>query len=482
MQTAFMPAKDWAVVEFGGAELHDQRRTRRLVRVAAQLAANPHGKLPQSFSTWRELKATYRLLEESDVTHEAILDSHTSRVRKECQRHGDYFFVEDTTELDFSSHPAAKDLGLIGNGGGRGLYVHSTMAMRIESWNSEQEPQVIIPGLAAQNCWVRAEYKATAREKRSKRLARSRESQRWAAAVEQIGPPPDKTRYTFMADREADIFETIRRCQDGRWDFIVRANQPRALADQAGSVFDAVAGAPVVARFSINLRSRPQRVSRDKKTGKTKRVRKAHGNRVVELEVRTCAVHVCAPKHSGGSTSPRAVNLVEAKEVNAAAGDDPIHWVLLTSWACGTEAEAMRVVKAYTTRWLIEEYHKALKTGTGIEDSQLEAADRIKALLAILAVVAARLLNRKLLATTHPDQAVDTEELGEDALLILEAAFGCPDYGWTNRNVLRCIARLGGFIGRKSDGEPGWLTIWRGWQRLMPMVQGFNLAHGERCG
>jgi len=482
MQTAFMSAKDWAIAEFGGAELHDQRRTRRLVRVAAQLAADPHGKLPQSFSTWAELKATYRLLEESDVTHEAILDSHTSRVRNECRRPGDYLFVEDTTELDFSSHPAAKDLGLIGNGGGRGLYVHSTLAMRIDAWNFAQEPQVTIAGLAGQNCWVRTEHKGAAREKKSKRLARSRGAQRWAAAIEQIGPPPDKTRYMFMADREADIFETIRRCQDGLWDFIVRANQARALADQEGSVFDAVAGAPVVARFSINLRSRPQRVSRDKKTGKAKRVRKAHGNRVVELEVRTCTVHVRAPRYSQDSLGPRTVNLVEAKEVNAAAGDDPIHWVLLTSWACGTEAEAMRVVKAYARRWLIEEYHKALKTGTGIEDSQLETADRIKALLAILAVVAARLLNRKLLATTHPDQAVDRKELGEEALLILEAAFGCPNDGWTNRNVMRCIARLGGFIGRKSDGEPGWLTIWRGWQRLMPMVQGFNLARGERCG
>ena len=156
--------------------------------------------------------------------------------------------------------------------------------------------------------------------------------------------------------------------------------------------------------------------------------------------------------------------------------------VLLTSWARGSEQEAIRVVKAYTRRWLVEEYHKALKTGTGIEDSQLETAQRIEALPAILAVVAARLLNRKLLATTHPNEAADAKELGQEALLILEAAFGRPQEGWNNRNVLRSIARLGGLIGRKSDGEPGWITIWRGWQRLMPMVQGFNLARGETCG
>lgn len=482
MQRALMTVKDWAVAEFGGAELHDQRRSQRLVQVAAQLASDPHGRLPECFDRWRDLKAAYRLLEEADVTHGAILASHTARVREECRRLGEYLFVEDTTELDFSSHAAAEDLGMIGNGGGRGLLVHSTLAMRVDSWNAEQEPRVTLPGLAAQYCWVRPEHKAAAGEKKPKRLARSRESQRWAACVEQIGPPPADTRYTFMADREADIWETLGRCQDNQWDFIVRANQPRALAGQAGSVFDAVSSAPVVARFSLKLRSRPQRATRDKKTGKVKRVRQAHGSRTVELEVRTRSVSLRAPWRPEGPAAARTVNLVEAKEVNAAAGDDPIHWVLLTSWACGTEREAMRVVKAYTRRWLIEEYHKALKTGTGIQDSQLARAQRIEALLAILAVVAVRLLNRKLLATTRPNEAVEMEELGPETLRILEATFGRPETGWTNRLLLRCIARLGGFIGRKSDGEPGWQTIWRGWNRLLPMVQGFNLAKGEKCG
>jgi len=482
MQTALMAAKDWAVTEFGGAELHDQRRSRRLVHVAARLAAEPHGRLPESFGKWGDLKAAYRLLEGSDVTREAILATHITRVREECRRPGDHLFVEDTTDLDFSSHPAAEDLGPIGDGGGRGLFVHSTMVMRIDSWNAEHEPRVTLSGLAAQHCWVRTHYKAAAKEKKAKRLSRDRESQRWAAVVGQIGQPPAGTRYTFMADREADIFETIQRCQDRRWDFIVRANQPRALADEDGSVFDAVAAAPVIAHFIIQVRSRPQRVTRDKKTGKAKRVRKAHGARSVELDVRACTVQVRAPQRPGERAQPRTVNLVEAKEVNASPGDDPIHWVLLTSWACGSAQEAMRVVKAYTRRWLIEEYHKALKTGTGIEDSQLQTSQRIEALLAILAVVAVRLLNRKLLATTHPNEAVDSEEIGPEVLLILEAHFGRPQDGWNNRNMLRSIARLGGFIGRKSDGEPGWITIWRGWQRLMPMVQGFNLARGEQCG
>jgi len=482
METALLAAPDWAALEFGGVDLHDRRRSRRLVRVAAQLADDPHGRLPESFDGWAELKAAYRLLEEPDITHGAILAPHLQRVRRQCRQPGDYLFLEDTTELDFSSRAAVKDLGAIGDGNGQGLFVHSTLALQIESWGPDHQPEGTLLGLAGQSCWVRIQYRAATDEKKAHRLGRHRESQRWAAAVEQIGPPPPDARYTFLADREADIFETIQRCQDHRWDFIVRASQPRAMADEEGSIFDAVAAAPVIASFRLLLRARPERSTRNKRTGKRKRTRKAHAARTVELEVRTRTVRLQSPWRPAEAATTRTVNLVEAKEVNPSPGDDPIHWVLLTSWPCTGVPEVLRVVKAYTRRWLIEEYHKALKTGTGIEDSQLETAQRIEALLAILAVVAVRLLNRKLLATTRPDDPIGADELSSEARQILEAAFGRPPEGWTNRQALRGIARLGGFIGRKSDGEPGWITIWRGWNRLILMVQGFSLARGKECG
>jgi hypothetical protein len=482
MQTPLANAREWAQLELGGVDLGDARRNRRLVKVAASLSERPRGTLPQSFSNWAELKAAYRLLEQPDVNYAAILAPHQAKTRRGCQAPGECLMIEDTTDLDFSSHPAAKDLGPIGDGKGRGLYVHSMLAVRINRWSPDDEPECTVLGLAAQTCWTRAGSKSSTREKKAVRLARERESQRWAAAVKEIGPPPDKSRFTFVADREADIFETIERCRGERWDFIIRANQPRALLDEEGSIFDAVARSAVVGRFTLKLRSRPQRVRRDKKTGKPKRVRLAHGPRTVELEVRCCTVQVRGPWRPNGRGAPQVVNIVEAKEVAPSPGDAPIHWVLLTSWPVGTARQAVRVVKAYSRRWLIEEYHKALKTGTRIEDSQLATAARIEALLGILAIVAVRLLNRKFMATTCANDPPEPEEFGPEGLEVLESLFGRPGDGWTNRSVLRCIARLGGFIGRKSDGEPGWLTIWRGWQQLMAMVRGFELAQGERCG
>ena len=153
----------------------------------------------------------------------------------------------------------------------------------------------------------------------------------------------------------------------------------------------------------------------------------------------------------------------------------PLLWLLLTSLPCTTWAQTQRVVGYYTARWWIEEYHKALKSGTSVEQSQLERADRLEPLIGILAVVAVRLLNAKMLARSQPESFEAATSLGPQMLFVLKKKIGQPKDGWTNRNLIRSVARVGGFIGRKSDGEPGWQTIWRGWQRLIWMCEGVNL-------
>ena len=143
-----------------------------------------------------------------------------------------------------------------------------------------------------------------------------------------------------------------------------------------------------------------------------------------------------------------------------------------------------RVVALYAKRWLIEEYHKALKTGVGAERTELTTAARIQSLLGILAVVAVRLLQLKYAAKARPEEPVDPSVFGSEALTILTARYGVPESGWTNRAVTVAVARLGGYLARRSDGPPGWLTIWRGWQELVLMLQGFLLAEREteKCG
>ena len=130
------------------------------------------------------------------------------------------------------------------------------------------------------------------------------------------------------------------------------------------------------------------------------------------------------------------------------------------------------MVGPYAARWWIEEYHKALKSGAGVEASQLERGDRLEPLIGVLAVVAVRLLSARMLARSRLDTQAAAASFGPQMLAILEKKFGPPKGEWTNRNVIIATVRLGGFLARKHDGMPGWQTIWRGWQRLRWMGQG----------
>ena len=202
--------------------------------------------------------------------------------------------------------------------------------------------------------------------------------------------------------------------------------------------------------------------------------------RTAIVELRSVRVDFDGPWRPGGKQPPTlGVGVVEVREVHAPEGvKEPLHWILLTSLACATLAEARRVVGIYAKRWLIEEYHKALKSGAGVEQSQLERGYRLESLIGVLAVVAVRLLNTKLIARSRPESFEAAASFGPEMLTILEKKIGKPKKGWTNENVMRATARLGGFIGRKSDGMPGWQTIWRGWHRLMWMLEGANLMAG----
>ena len=465
MQATMLPTTAWANAEFGQAALGDLRRTRRLVQVAVGLSRNPCGTLPSAFEDGAALKGAYRLLGHEALTAPAVQAPHVEQTRQRCRQPGEYLIVEDTTMLDYADHPAVKELGWTSSPDGRGLWLHSSLAMRIEDWDEEDRPRVLLQGLLGQQSWVRTEPPKHRKETKAQRLARRRESQKWTAAWVGHEPLPPGVRWTLVADREADIYEVLLGGRDGGYDLIIRANQPRALDDRDGSVFTQVAQAPPAGRFRLWLRARAGQKAR-----------------WATLTVRACPVTLRGPWRPDRVLPPLSVNVVEVREVDPPKGVTPLHWVLLTSWPCETFRQIRRVVRAYGRRWLVEEFHKVLKTGLGVEDSQLSEGRRIETLVAILSVVGVRLLNQKLLVDERPEAPADPAQWGPEVLTILERQLGRPAGGWTNRTAWIAVARLGGFPARRSDGNPGWLTLWRGWQKLMLLVEGFRLAQGEKCG
>jgi len=461
-------ANAWAAQQFGETDLGDVRRTRRLVEIGAAIATSPGGTLSATLTEWSVQKRGYELFSRDDVTHGSVMEPHIEATCETLREPGEYVVIEDTSSVHFVTHLSMKDMGWV-DSGQQGLHVHSALAMRVEGWQEDGTPSVSIIGLAGQQVWSRVGKPKNRGEKRGQRRHRPRESQRWAKVVTDTERPPEGVRRTFVADRESDIFEVFVRCQSEGWDYIVRSKEPRSLFDEKGSIRDAVARADLLGTKCIRLRAVSATLGR-----------KAMPARDATLEVRSVMVTVKCPVDRRPQLAPVTMNIVEVREVGALAGVDPLHWILLTTWECASLDAAWRVVQAYGARWIIEEFHKALKTGTGIEKAQLSTRHAIEALLGVLSIVAVRLTNLKLLAKVQPDAPLPEDALGPEYVEIIEARYGKPTTGWTYASVLIAIARLGGFLARKSDGMPGWITIWRGWTRMEAMVEGANLVRRNR--
>lgn len=461
---------EWAKMELEEAELGDVRRTRTLVDLGARLARTPAGTLASAIPIRSELKSVYGLFRREEVTREAIIAPHIERSRKALCESGEFFVIEDTTSLNFETHVGIEDMGWMGHGN-RGLTVHTAFATRVERWDPSGVPEVTAVGMVRQQVWTRKGKPKTRGESKEDRMKRPRESGRWGLSIAEIGRPPAGVRWTYMADRESDIYEVFQVSQGSGWDFIIRAKEPRAMQAGGQSIFETVRSATVLGTMTVQLRAQSARPGRA-----------AVRARVATVKVRATTVTVRPPKRPGGGLQPVTLNVVEVHEPSPPKGIEPLHWILLTSWPCETFDQAWRVAQAYTTRWIIEEYHKALKTGAGVEKIQLSTLQRVTALFGVLSVVAVRLLNIKLMAATHPDDAVSQELVGPELLQILEVKFKKPKGQWTHRELAVAIARVGGFLGRKSDGIPGWQTFWRGWQRLMDMIEGAEIMRRRNSG
>lgn len=457
--------KQWAHKQFDPVDLGDARRTRRLVKVGAGLAAKSYGTLPRSFPLTKDLKAAYRLLANPAVRYDKILQPHLQQTRQAMSQPGQYLVIEDPTSLDFTGRLVGQGLGRIGDDRGQGLFLDTSLGVAVDGYDAQDHPQVRLLGLLAQQHWERTGPAHQGHETTKQRLSRPRESEHWAAIFPAMPPLTQGVRWTFLADRESDLYETFGRCRQGGVDFIIRANRPRALLEESPSTLQKVRSSRVRAQFDLDLRARPGQPART-----------AH------LRVRATQALLRPPYRPDSTLEPCVVWVVEAREERPPKRVKPLDWVLLTNWPILDAPVALRVIGTYACRYLIEEYHKALKSGMRIEDSQLEDPQRLEALLAIHAVAAVRLLQLKHLAVQEPDRPLEPGQVDADILAILQGRLGLPAHGWTAVTLLKSIARLGGFLARTGDGMPGWQTLWWGWQELMTLLCGYRLAKGMRCG
>jgi hypothetical protein len=456
MDLALDPA-DWAEQTFGAADLGDPRRTRRLVAAAARIAAQPGKAFPQVFD-WNDLRAFYRLCDQAAATLGAVMGPHWDQTRRAMGEYPVVLVVHDTTELDYSTHRAMTGIGQIGNERGRGLLQHNSLAVVPGTRR--------VLGLAYQQLVARAP--APAGESTYRRKRRPRESDLWPNGFRAPGRPPAGCRWVDVGDRGADDYEGMRAARDAGHDFLIRVNQNRRVFVDPGH-----GRADYVRDYARSLAGRATDVvdipGRGGRAPRTARVSLAGAAVWIPAPVGT-------PRRKTQPVLPAWVIRVWEPDPPAGAAE-PLEWILWCSVPTATAAELTERRDWYGCRWLAEVYHDVEKNGCAEEDRRFETADRMAACLAVLSVVAVRVLQLRSALDHQPD--APAEAAGSPAEVdVVRRLIGHPGPGFTVRQFVYGVARLGGFLGRAGDGDPGVRAIWRGYQRLQDMLAALRLFHG----
>ncbi len=451
------------MTNFGTCDLGDARRTQRAVQVAVRMADHPGGSSPQQMTDWAELKACYRFFHNPAVTFDALARPHWEQTCAAAK--GRVLILNDTTTISYKERREVKGFTRGGKGMPYGFQLHNALMVDADDG--------AVLGLARQELFYRVP--APKKENRRQRARRPRETDVWGRIIDAIGVPADGVEYIHVCDRGADSLEVFCHLQQQqRCQWVIRCShlnrevQPVVSGELASAtrVERVMAGLPLGGTTSLSLRARPGQPAR-----------------TATLEVRVVAVSIPQPRHRTPYLRERDFRglrqtLVELREVAPPRGVAPLRWVLWTSLPVTTLDEALAIAKIYEQRWLIEELHKAMKTGCQLEDRQYESAHCLEGVAGITSVLAVRLLALKQLARSAP-QTPAADVVPKEWLRMLEILRKRPLP--TVRDFIRHLAGLGGFLMRKGDGEPGWITLWRGTQKLTIALQ-TQAALKRKCG
>ena len=448
----------WSALELRHVDLGDQRLNKRLVKLVDDFLAKPEASVPLASGDWAATKAAYRFWDNPRVDPDDIRAAHRNITLERLAEHHDepLLAIQDTTSFDFTDHPEITGLGYLGHSKRRGFWLHTVLAVSAAG----------IPlGPLHQHTWTRDPATLGKRAQRNKKETADKESQRWldALATTQAVLPPGQMVVT-VADREADFYDLFAAPRRPGSHLLIRAKPRRRVRQMERLLGEAVRATAAAGTWTVDLRRGDDRPPRQ-----------------AVLTIRFATVDIAPP-----STHPRRKELPHlrltallAEEENPPAGQEPVRWWLLTTLPITSLADAVQAVGWYALRWLVERYHYVLKSGCRIEQLQLETAERLERALATYAVVAWRLLWLTYEARRAPEascEAVLPRDQWQVLHRVVHKTDTVPVSPPSLREAVRQIARLGGFLARKGDGEPGVKTIWRGLRRLEDLVTGWRLS------
>lgn len=451
----------WADEEFAQVELKDGRLNRRCQELAKALAQQPEVPINQACEDWADTKAAYRFFDNQKVTPERILAPHQQRTVIRMSQHPLVLAVQDTTFFNYTHHSQNEGMGEVGNKKQkqRGFGMHSTLAVT---------PTGMPLGLLTQAFFTRPVGEPSHQPNDLHKLPiEEKESYRWLEAFEQtMALGPAGVNVLTVCDREADIYEMFALAQENdEAKLLVRASANRALVEsEASKLWPAVERQTIAGFLTVNITPNQKRVAR-----------------TATVSLRFTQVKLKPPWRPNQKKLPVVtLNAILVREENPPGDvDEPIEWLLLTNMPVLTLADALQVVQWYCCRWQIEIYHKVIKSGCKVEECRLQTAARLQNYIALMNVVAWRLMWLTYINRAEPDlpcTVILTTTEWVSLYMRIHKTTQLPESVPTVRQAVRWIAQLGGFLGRKGDGEPGVVVIWRGWRRLQDIATTWYLV------
>ena len=447
---------NWAVTEFADAELGDARRTTRLVELAGVLAQHPTAALPEACGDGAGLKAAYRFFANDAIEPQDVLLSHIEATYGRLSKVPVVLAVQDTTEVDWTAHPATTGLGPLGHTACQGLLVHSTLAFT---------PARVPLGLVAQQVWARDPTAIGKRARRKQLPISQKESQKWLTSLDAVYSARaecPQTRLVSVGDREADVYDLLAAERPEGVELLIRASWDRCVSAPERYVWATVEAQPVVAQLLLQVPRRGAQPARE-----------------ATLALRFCPLTRCPPRHRKAEGLPEAVLwAVQVREVAPPAEGQPLEWLLLTTVAVHTVDDARERVAWYACRWGIEVWHRILKSGGRIEARQLATDERLERCLTLYSVIAWRGFYAIMWARAVPELPCDVLLEIEEWQALYCAIHHCPtppESPPSLGDAVRWIAQLGGFVGRRRRDQPGPETLWRGLQHLADLTRMYRI-------
>lgn len=495
----FPTAENFHQQAFPDLNLGDKRRQARFQKVAQSCLDHPEGSLPDKFRDRNDYDAALNLFARPECSHQNLIDAHCFALLERLESSGPsvVLFIHDTTDLDYSNQRTLEPyLGQIGNGGGRGFLCHNCICVDPDSRQ--------IFGLGSQILHIRP-FVDKNESVADKRARENRESRLWLHGLNNIGPAPVSKTWVHIADRGADIFEFLQPLVDRAQAFVIRSTHNRKLHQEKPKKprKSKKSKSKKTAEQPLEQSKQEQCVEQQHEEGTQLLVQKEDGTphllhdylesldaglswikevtptaqrqgRFAQMKACAAKVTIAPPHVRKGEYRKEAITLWAIRVWEETPGidkEETLEWVLLTSQDCSKEEDLLKVVGWYESRIVVEEYHKAQKTGMGTEKLQLQDVEAIKAVIALLSVIAVAIVNLRIAAR-------DQEKAKEDAEKYVPHTWVKVLSIWRYKQVRKmtvleftmALAKLGGHLNRKSDGLPGWLTLWRGWERLHTML------------